>query len=262
MRGAIIGDIIGSPYEGSGQQKVYDIRLWTEKSHPTDDSALTIATAEAILTGKPYIEMYHKYWYEFPWAGYGTRFCEHMTRYRPDIEPYNSYGNGSAMRVSPVAWAFKSLKKIQEEAKKSAECTHNHPEGIKGAVSVATLIHYARKGKNKDYLKQIISKEFGYDVSMTLEDIRTKGFDFDETCQATVPPAFVCVYESESFTDTIRNSVSLGGDADTMAAIAGSIAEAIYGVPGEMWSSSKILLDEYFEGTRKIVEEFEQKYMR
>lgn len=260
MRGAIIGDIMGSPYEGSGQQKVYDIRLWTEDSHPTDDSALTIATAEAIMTGKPYEEMYHKYWFDYPWAGYGTMFCEWGTRY-PSMGPYNSYGNGSAMRVSPIAWAFSDLKTIQKEAEKSAACTHNHPEGIKGAVSVATLIHYARIGKDKDYLKEVITKEFGYDVSMTLEDIRTEGFPFDETCQATVPPAFVCVYESDSFTDTVRNSISLGGDADTMAAIAGSIAEAIYGVPSQIWISSKLLLEKYFPESDSIVEDFESGYL-
>jgi ADP-ribosylglycohydrolase len=260
MRGAIIGDIIGSPYEGSGQQKVYDIRLWTEDSHPTDDSALTIATAEAILTGKPYLEMYHKYWYEFPWAGYGQMFCEFMSRYRPDSLGYNSYGNGSAMRVSPIGWAFNDLKKVQEEAKKSAECTHNHSEGIKGAVSVATLIYYARLGKDKDYLKEVMTKEFEYNVDMPLEEIR-KTFDFTDTCQGTLPPSFRCVYEGSNFTEIIKLAVSLGGDSDTTAAIAGSIAEALYPIPQQLWTSSRLLLEKYFLGTDSIVEEFEKLYM-
>jgi ADP-ribosylglycohydrolase len=262
MRGAIIGDIIGSPYEGSGQQKVYDIRLWTEKSHPTDDSALTIATAEAILTGKPYLEMYHKYWYNFPWAGYGQKFAEAMSRYRPDMEGYGSYGNGSAMRVSPVAWAFDDLQAVQEEAKRSAECSHNHVEGVKGAVSVATLIYYARKGKDKEFLKNVITKEFGYDVSVPLEELKKKPFEFSDTCMDTIPPSFRCVYEGKDFTEIIRLAVSLGGDSDTLAAISGSIAEAIYTVPPNLWESSKLLLDKYFEGSTKIAEEFESKFMR
>jgi ADP-ribosylglycohydrolase len=260
MRGAIIGDIIGSPYEGFGQQKVYDIRLWAEGSHPTDDSALTIATAEAILTGKSYIEMYHKYWYEFPWAGYGFGFSKFMTYYKEGDAGYGSYGNGSAMRVSPVAWAFDDLSIIQEEARKSAECTHNHPEGIKGAVATATMIYYASGGADKEFLKKLMEEDFGYDVSQTLDEMR-EGFEWDESCQKTMPPAFRCVYEGDSFTEIIRLAASLGGDADTLACIAGSIAEAIYGVPEGMWETSKEMIHHYFEGCEHVIDEFENKYM-
>ena len=226
MYGAIIGDIVGSRFEGNPHKsKVFE--LFTDDCTPTDDTVLTIAVAEAIMTDNDF-ESHLRHWgVKYPYAGYGGTFIHWLAN---DIPAYNSYGNGSAMRVSPIGWAYHDLETTREMARKSAEVTHNHPEGIKGAESVASAIWMARNRYNKNEIKQYIEDEFGYDLSRKLDDIR-KTYRFDVTCQGSVPEAIICFLEGEDFEDAIRNAVSLGGDSDTQAAIAGSIAEAFFGIP-------------------------------
>lgn len=224
MLGAIAGDIIGSPYEWD-PVKFKDFTLFSEDSDFTDDTVLTVATADALLYGKSYLEVYKKYPDKFYHRGYGDHFAQWATS--RSTEPYNSFGNGSAMRVSPVGWFFNDVDKVLEEAKKSAEVTHNHPEGIRGAQAVALAIFLARKNFDKDFIKSDLKKRFHYNLDRTLEEIRPK-YKFDVTCQGSVPEAIISFLESESFEDAIRNAVSLGGDSDTQACITGSIAEAYY----------------------------------
>lgn len=229
MYGAIIGDIVGSRFEGNPHKsKVFE--LFTDDCTPTDDSVLTVAVADAIMADNDF-EYYLRHWgVKYPYAGYGGTFIHWLAN---EIPAYNSYGNGSAMRVSPIGWAYHDLETTREMARKSAEVTHNHPEGIKGAESVASAIWMTRNRYNKNEIKQYIEKEFGYDLSRKLDDIR-KTYQFDVTCQGSVPEAIICFLEGEDFEDTIRNAVSLGGDSDTQAAIAGSIAEAYFGIPSRL----------------------------
>lgn len=238
MLGAIIGDVIGSVYEHeSGKTKSFE--LFDRDCRPTDDSILTIcvglACAEAdcsnsyefknVLINRMY-EIARRY----PDAGYGEQFYDWLLKdYAP---PYGGYTNGCAMRVSPCAWAVDTLAEVVTLAKWSAEITHDHPEGIKGAVSVASAIFLARKGADKDEIREHIEKYY-YDLNFTLDEIRPSYHDMIE-CENSVPQAIVCFLESTDFEDAIRNAVSLGGDGDTLAAIAGSIAEAYYGIPTEL----------------------------
>jgi ADP-ribosylglycohydrolase len=255
LLGAIAGDVIGSVYEFNPVKHTH-FRLFTPSSRITDDSVLTLAVADAILSGKGYLECIHQYAQMYPNSGYGGFFRQWM--HSDDPQPYNSFGNGSAMRVSPVGWAFNSVEDVLREAEASAAVTHSHPEGIKGAQAVALAIYRARTGARKEDIRQEIIEKFGYDLSPTLDVIR-RAYQFDETCQQTIPPAITAFLESEDFEDAIRKSISLGGDADTLAAITGSIAEAYYGdvpeeiaaqvrvrVPGELWN---------------VVEKFNQKYL-
>ena len=229
--GAIAGDVIGSVYEYHAP-KTTEFKLFSPRSCVTDDSILTLAIADAILRKRRYLECVREYAREYPDSGYGGMFRNWM--YSKNPQPYNSYGNGSAMRVSPVGWAFETVDDVLKEAEASAAITHNHPEGIKGAQAVALAIFRARKKTTKVEIKDEIVARFGYDLSTNLEEIRP-GYQFDETCQKTVPPAIIAFLESYDFEDAIRKTISLGGDADTLAAITGSIAEAFYGgVPAEI----------------------------
>lgn len=231
MLGAIAGDIIGSVYENL-RTKRKDVRLFTPMSTFTDDTVLTVAVADAILTSRDYGPVIKSYARRHPLRGYGPRFLLWMAS--PGAEPYNSFGNGSAMRVSPVAHAFDTEEDVLAEAERSAACTHNHPEGIKGAQATALAVFLARTGASRDAIRSRISAEFSYDLSRSIEEIRP-GYRFDMTCQGSVPEAIVAFLDSTSFEDAIRNAVSLGGDADTQAAIAGAIAEAHYGgIPGDI----------------------------
>lgn len=230
MLGAIAGDIIGSVYENL-RTKRRDFRLFTPLSFFTDDTVLTVAVADAILTGRPYAGRIRSYARRYPLRGYGGRFMRWMIL--PWAGPYNSFGNGSAMRVSPVAWAFDKEEEMLEQAALSAACTHNHPEGIKGAQAAALAVFLARKKLPKEEIKRAIAGKFGYDLSRRLDDIRP-GYKTNVSCQGSVPEAIIAFLEAESFEDAVRNAVSLGGDADTQAAIAGSIAEAYYGIPGDI----------------------------
>jgi ADP-ribosylglycohydrolase len=242
MFGAIIGDIVGSPYEFN-QIKTTDFPFWTEGCHPTDDSVLTIATADAILRKVPYEVMYRQYTMRYPWGGYGERFFKWARD--PEALPVDSFGNGSAMRVSPIAWAFDEYEIVKTEARKSALITHGHAEGIKGAQAVALCIVDGRFLSSKSNMYQIMKLEFGYAVDTPVDELR-KHYRFDETCPGTVPQSFRCVYEAHSFEEAIRLAVSLGGDSDTVAAIAGSMAETLWPIPPEMIEKAMLLLEEYY----------------
>lgn len=238
MYGAILGDIIGSPFEFDRGDKTKDFKLFSRRSHFTDDSVMTLAVCEALLkvgqdaTVKEIedavISSMQSWGRRYPHAGYGGYFRRWLTACHP--EPYNSFGNGSAMRVSAVGWLYDSLENTRTVAKATANVTHNHPEGIKGAEATASAIFMARNGSSKEEIKKYIENEFHYDLNRTLDEIRPS-YHMDETCQKTVPEAIIAFFEATDFEDAIRNAVSLGGDTDTLGAITGSIAEAYYGIP-------------------------------
>lgn len=224
MIGAIAGDIIGSVYENL-HTKRKDFKLFTRISTFTDDTVLTVAVADALLTDRDYGRTIKSYARRYPMRGYGPWFLRWMMM--PGSKPYNSFGNGSAMRVSPVAHAFESEQEVLEEAKRTAECTHNHPEGIKGAQATALAVFLARMGRDKQAVRKAVEDRFGYDLARTVDEIRP-GYSADITCQGSVPEAIIAFLDSTSFEDAVRNAVSLGGDADTQACIAGAVAEAYY----------------------------------
>lgn len=228
--GAIAGDMIGFRFEWNKCTNP-DFTLFTKNPHFTDDTVLTVAVASAILDQRGYVESIVEYARKYPKAGYGSFFRRWLAN--DGVEPYNSFGNGSAMRVSPVAWAFKAGEEVLREAERSAAVTHNHPEGIKGAQSVALAIYLARTGVDKDQIRNEIEARFGYDLHRTLDEISLT-YQWDSTSPGSVPESIIAFLESTDFESTIRNAILLGGDADTMAAIAGSIAEAYYGVPEEI----------------------------
>lgn len=235
MYGAILGDIIGSPFEFDRGAKTKDFELFTKGCQFTDDSVMTAAIAEALIAVGPdatkeeieeaVIANMQDWGNRYPHAGYGGRFRYWLSTRSP--KPYNSYGNGSAMRVSAVGWLYPTLERTREVAVYTAEVTHNHPEGIKGAEATASCIFLARHGVNKDGIREYVVNEFGYDLNRTLDEIRPTYYHV-ESCQQTVPEAIIAFLESENFEDAVRNAVSLGGDTDTLAAITGSIAEAFY----------------------------------
>lgn len=241
MYGAILGDMIGSPYEFDRGTKTKDFPLFSPESTFTDDTVMTLAVFWAIFDGNPEAEqsflrnrligIMKRFGELYPDAGYGAQFRYWLKEENP--KPYNSYGNGAAMRVSSVAWLYHTLEKVRSAAALTASVSHDHPEGIKGAEATASAIFLARTGKSKAEIKAYIETEFGYDLSRTCDEIRP-GYYHVESCQETVPEAITAFLEGESFEDVIRTAVSLGGDCDTLTAIAGSIAEAYYGVPQKL----------------------------
>jgi len=239
MYGAILGDIIGSPYEFDMGNKMKTFPLFSEESCFTDDTVMTVAVAEAFLDApedasiirKRLVDAMQKWGRRYRHAGYGTRFCSWLESRHP--QPYNSWGNGSAMRVSPVAWLYPDLETVRQMARLSAEVTHNHPEGIKGAEATAAAIFLARTGSTKEQIRAYTEIEFGYRLTRSCDEIRPN-YRHVESCQETVPEAITAFLEGDSFEDVIRTAVSLGGDCDTLTCIAGSIAEAFYGVPEEL----------------------------
>lgn len=231
MLGAIAGDIIGSRFEWNNI-KSEDFELLHSSCCFTDDTVLTVAIADSIVTGKSYLTSVKEWARKYPGAGYGERFRKWA--FSDDVSPYNSYGNGSAMRVSPIGFAYSTLEKTLTEAEISAAITHNHPEGIKGAKATAAAIYLARNSGSMKEIKEYIEKEFNYDLNMTIASVRA-WYKFDESCQGTVPYSILAFLESNSFEDAIRKAISLGGDSDTLACITGGIAEAYYGgVPKEI----------------------------
>ena len=238
MYGAILGDIIGSPFEFDRGDKTKEFDLFTKGCDFTDDSVMTIAVGEALLAvgtqatvkeiEEAVVTNMQDWGKRYPYAGYGGRFGYWLGERNP--KPYGSYGNGSAMRVSAAGWLYDSMERTREVARATANVTHNHPEGIKGAEATASAIYLARKGSSKEEIKEYIEREFHYNLDRTLDEIRP-GYHMDETCQRTVPEAMIAFLESKDFEDAIRNAVSLGGDTDTLGAITGSIAEAFYGIP-------------------------------
>ena len=242
MWGAIIGDIVGSRFEIK-RIKTTEFQLFTEDSTFTDDTVLTVAIASAILSGGNYTSDIMGYAAKHFQAGFSSGFLRWVNENydRPvghNIKPYGSYGNGAAMRISPVGWAFDLLEKTLCEAEKAAACSHDHPEGIKGAKAVAHSVYLARKGRGKDYIKNRISKDYDYNLDQSLDEIRPT-YEFDATCQGSVPQSIISFLESDCFESAIRNAISLGGDSDTMACMAGAIAEAHYGTPKLMIAEAK-----------------------
>ena len=225
MLGVIAGDIIGSAYERY-PMKTKKFDLFSKYSQFTDDTVMTLAIAKSIIDSTKYVDNVVDFGIRYADVGYGGSFRKWLKSW--SHKPYNSWGNGSAMRVSAIGFLFDSEEKVLVEAKKSAEITHNHIEGIKGAEATALAIFMARKGKSKNQIRERISKKFDYDLERTVEEIRPN-YQFQVSCQESVPESIICFLDANSYEDTIRNAISLGGDADTMAAIAGGIAEAYYG---------------------------------
>lgn len=231
MLGAIAGDIIGSPYEFYNCKSV-SFPLFCHESRLTDDSTLTFAIADAFMNKKDYAVTLKEYAKKHPLAGYGGSFIQWVDG--ESMLPYNSWGNGSAMRVSSIGWLCNTLDEVLLEAKKSAEVTHNHSEGIKGAQAIASSIFLARIGKTKEEIKNFVTVAFGYNLNRTLDEIRPT-YKFDVSCQGSVPEAIIAFLESENFEHCIRKAVSIGGDSGTIAAMAGGISEAFYkNIPEEI----------------------------
>lgn len=255
MIGAIIGDIIGSTHEYDDRIKTKDFELFPEGSTFTDDTVLTIAVADSLLNNIPYAESFYKWVSKYPDRGYGQQFFQWVIS--KDKKPYGSKGNGAAMRVSPISWLFNTEKEVLEEAKRSAELTHNSKEGIESAQAVAMAIFMARNDKSKDKIKRYVSDNFGFDLNRKLDDIRDS-YIHSMMAIDSVPESIICFLESDSYEDAIRNAISLGGDADTMACIAGSIAQAFYSVnKKDIWNSiEKFIPKEMYEIYRGFLVEY------
>jgi ADP-ribosylglycohydrolase len=258
MLGAIAGDIIGSVYEGRPIKTPYFYPLFDPRSRPTDDTVLTVALADSILSDTDFtdfIDRLREYFLTYPHAGYGGNFMRWaMSSSR---KGYNSWGNGSAMRVSPIGFAYDSLDEVLEKAKASAEVTHNHPEGVKGAQATAAAIFLGRHKTSKEDIRRYIQETFHYDLDRTLDEIRPN-YRFDVSCQGSVPESILAFLESADYEDAVRKAVSLGGDSDTMACIAGGIAEAYYGgVPDDIKAETWMRLDKHMQG---VVREFTNRY--
>jgi ADP-ribosylglycohydrolase len=255
MLGAIAGDIIGSVHEGGGVPGA-DSPLFADGVRFTDDTVLTVAVAHRLLRGGDYVDLFHDYFHAYPHAGFGWNFTFWAGYRRRD--PYGSLGNGSAMRVSPIGFASATIEETLARARESAEVTHNHPEGIRGAQATAASVFLARMGRSKQDIRAYIENEFGYDLSHGLDAIRSS-HALNETCAGSVPQSITAFLESHDFESAVRNAVSLGGDADTMAAIAGGIAEAFYGgVPTPIAERALSVLD---APLREIVLEFRDRFM-
>lgn len=274
MYGAILGDIIGSPYEFDRGSKTKVFPLFVFESEYTDDTVMTVAVADALISISPHASdliiktavssSMHTWGRRYPHESYGIRFRLWLNN--DNSKPYNSFGNGSAMRVSAVGWLYSTLKQTERVAELTASVSHNHPEGIKGAVATAGCIFLARNGVTKEKIRKYVTENIGYDLTRTLDEIRPT-YRHVESCQKTVPEAITAFLESESFEDAIRNAVSLGGDCDTLTAICGSIAEAYYGVPNELKTECRKrinpdmieVLDAFAEETKKRYNENKPK---
>jgi len=255
MLGAIGGDIIGSIYEHYNIKTV-DFPLFSEYSSFTDDTVLSVAIADSILHNIDFIKKLKEYYFLYPNAGYGASF--HFWARSERCEPYNSWGNGSAMRVSPVGYAYDTVEGVQEMARKSAAVTHNHPEGIKGAQATASAIFLAKQGEGKKYIRKYIEKTYQYKLDEKTEDIR-RYYTFDISCQGSVPQSIMVFLDSEDYEDAVRKAVSIGGDSDTIACITGGIAEAYYK------KMPQFIIEKVFDildnKLRNVVNEFCAKYL-
>jgi ADP-ribosylglycohydrolase len=242
MLGAIIGDIIGSIYEGKHlkakdleQMSQGNYKLLTKRHCFTDDTVLTIATMDALLNGKSYADAYREYYHRYPKAGYGSAFKKWANS--DSKEGYNSYGNGSAMRVSPIAYAFNTLEEVLSEAKKSAEATHDHEEGIKGAQAIASATFLARQDKSFDYIKSYIETTFGYNLDFDHHQL-LELFTYEISCQATVPLAIMGYLTGDSYVECVRRTMFYGADTDTLACMTGSMAEFTWGIPIDLMTKA------------------------
>jgi len=260
MIGAIAGDIIGSVYEHRPIRNK-NFPLFDSRCTFTDDSVLTVAIALAILSKRSYQEAVVEIGRRYPTAGYGGFFLRWLFSSNP--QPYNSWGNGAAMRVSPVGFAFNTIEEVLEEAEKTAVISHNHPEGIKGAQATALAVFLARTEHDKEKIREQIGRRFGYDLQRSVEQIRP-AYGFEISCQKTVPEAIVAFLDSQSYEDTVRNAISLGGDSDTLSCIAGGIAEAYYGevppdirakvqecLPSFLWKITNLFYRAYVSGAAR-----------
>jgi len=259
MLGSLTGDIVGSIYEWDNLKSV-EFPLFQEQCHFTDDTVLTVALAEAILTGvrtgEGYGGLMKSYYRRYPKAGYGRNF-ERWAQ-SATAPPYNSWGNGSAMRISPVAWAFGSLPEVLQQAAEYSRVTHDHPEGVKGAQATAAAIYLGRNRASKDEIRRYVTDNFGYDLTRSCDQIRPD-YAFDVSCQGSVPQAVTAFLESTGFESAIRLAVSLGGDSDTLAAIAGGIAQAYYGgVPQPIAADTLRFLD---DPLRRVTVAFEERFV-
>ena len=255
MLGAIAGDIIGSVYEWNNI-KTKEFPLFDPRCRFTDDTVLTVALADAILSNTDYTALMKAYVHRYPNAGYGASF--YRWALSSSNQPYHSYGNGAAMRISPAGWAFDRLEEVLEKAGRFTEGTHDHPEGIKGAQATAAAVFLARTGRSKEEIRSFIETTFHYDLSRTLDEIRP-GYVFNVSCQGTVPQAIRAFLESRDFEDAIRNAISLGGDSDTLACITGGIAEAFYaGVPRFISEKAGEILD---HDLKAVTQKFRKKYV-
>lgn len=261
MLGSVIGDIAGSIYEFNNI-KTKDFELFTPQKTFTDDSILSYATADWLLHGGNIADIFVEYVrrYPNPMGAYGTGFLHWAHRQMAGgvAMPYNSCGNGSAMRVGPVGWAFDTLEATLDAAKRNAEVTHNHPEGIKGAQAVVAAIFMFRNGADKEEVRRYVIRKFCYDLSFTCDKIRA-GYGWGALCQDTVPQSIVSVLDATDFVDAIRNAVSLGGDSDTLACITGSMAEALFGIPYDVYRQGRAYLDDRLS---RLTDEFEMRYGR
>ena len=254
MLGCVIGDVAGSVYEFANI-KSKQFSLFAEKAFFTDDTVMSVAVAECLLNGNHDYEASFRQWgKKYPRAGYGGMFRKWLRD--ENMKAYNSWGNGSAMRVGPVGFACSSIEEGEAEAKRTAEVTHNHPEGIKGAQATASAIFLARQQLPLPEIKSFIEKRYGYDLSRSLEEIRPQ-YDFDVSCGGTVPEAIIAFLESTGFEDAIRNAISLGGDSDTLACITGGIAEAYYGIPAQIEETVQRYLS---KDIANVVKGFQAKY--
>lgn len=262
MFGAIIGDIIGSKFEFDRGPKSKEFKLFTKRDKFTDDTVMTCAVAEALLQAgnadektfkKTLIQSMKKWGRRYPYAGYGGRFIGWVLG--DDTKPYGSYGNGSAMRVSPVGWYYDTMEKTREVARWTAEVTHNHPEGVKGAEAVAAAIFMARHVASVREIRDYIETEFGYNLKRTLAEIAPQ-YHHVEDCMHSVPEAITCFLEGTGYEDVIRNVMYIGGDTDTLGAIAGAIAEAAYGIPMDILTTGRTYLE---EDINNLMEEFYMK---
>ncbi len=261
MYGAILGDIIGSRFEFDRGGKTKKFELLTDEDKFTDDSVMTVAVADALL-GTPkdadddtvkmaVIKSMQKWGRRYPWSGYGQKFFLWLGDKNP--QPYGSWGNGSAMRVSSVGWLYDNLEETRRYARLTAEVTHNHPEGIKGAECTASVIFLARTGGSKEEIEEYVIREFGYDFSETLEEMRAR-HQHVESCQDSLPKALRSFFDGNSYEDVVRNAVSLGGDTDTLAAIAGAMGEALYDMPETLRAET---LDRIKDDMREVLMRFD-----
>lgn len=266
MLGSVIGDFVGSIYEFANI-KTKEFEFYQQSMDYTDDSILTMATARWLLDGGSVAQCYLQFArdYPCPMGGYGGMFSRWLAHSKYDIQPpYGSCGNGSAMRVGPVGWAFDTEEQVLDAAARSAACTHDHPEGIKGAQATALAVLWARQGRTAADIRQGIARQFAYDLSLGVDDIRPRyswdgldGITNGATCQGTVPQAIVCAVEATDFVDAIRNAISIGGDSDTLGCITGAIAEPLFGIPADV---HRHVFDRLPPDFQQLTTDFERRY--
>jgi ADP-ribosylglycohydrolase len=260
MIGAIIGDVSGSYWEFR-EEKDRNSALFRPESQITDDTILTVATADAIISFQNYTEYYQRYCRAYPTYGYGPSFMEWAQVSTNYIKPNYSWGNGAAMRVSPVGWAFESVQRVMIEAQQTASVTHAHSHGLAGAQAVALAIFMFRNGVEASVVEEVMNDYYEYQTRLDLDELNRE-YEFDVSCQGTIPAALSCVFQANSFEEVIRNGLHVGGDTDTLCAIAGGIAEARFGVPDKLRQQGEEMLGRHCLKLLGVVRQFEKLYGR